>query len=205
MEVTLKFKLANYLMRNEEAFAAAVAVIQANKTLPSPKKVFMESKLNLDNFLKYPETLVDAMYRYLRDDGAWKTMRSILQMSEPECRAVIDLHARGLRQFKSYDHCDSAEIRQLISEALWDLTKEDQERVKLFLSWGILGDRNIPVYRTWCLGPYSLTDQILAEHSDRSAYLMSLIFTQIRRPDLLEKLTAAAQAQLNSEAMPDMT
>ena len=190
------FKLANYLMRKKAAFATVVANIRDHKTLPPDdieRIALMFEECGTDTLLIHPETLVIGMNCYLGDDVTWKILAGILQTHMPDF-TITDLHAYGLKKLGKYDRCNNGKIKGVILDELSSLREGDLERVKLLLLWGIVTDYNhIPLGRVVNSNPRRLTEQIFAKYSDHAAcVVMSLIFTQIQRLDLVEELTVAA-------------
>ena len=208
MELTLKFKLANYLMMKEEAFATVLASIRHTEILPlaEDKIAGLLKKYGPDNLLKHPETLINGMYCYLGEDVTWKILRGVFKLRKPNypLMATIDLYAHGLKKLEKYDGCSSGEIKKVIGDALSNLREAELERVKLLLSWEIVKDyAHIPFGRIEGSSPCHLTDQIYTSYYDHAVCVMALIFTQIQRLDLVEELTAAARARCDTEAIPD--
>ena len=204
MELTRKFEMANYLMRYKHAFATVLADVRANKTLNEPQQIaLMLGARSADKLLKHPETLVDAMTWYLREPIAWTILVGILQKHWIYFN-VVDLHAHGLEKLDKYDRCNNSDIKKVILDAISSMGDSELERVKLLLSWEIVkGYGHIPL---GCLENSSrrrLTKQIIIQYSDHAAFVMSLIFTQIQRLDLVGRLDAAARVQCDTKAIPD--
>uniref|UniRef100_A0A8D0CZ81 Pyrin domain-containing protein n=1 Tax=Sander lucioperca TaxID=283035 RepID=A0A8D0CZ81_SANLU len=92
-------------------------------------------------------------------------------------------------------------FEMVILDALSELSEADLDRVKLLLSWAIVKEYgHIPRGCIETLRPCRLTQEIATRYSDHAAYVMSLIFTQIQRPDMVEELAAAARVPMHAEA-----
>lgn len=192
------FKMVNYLMRTKAAFATVVANIRAHKALPPDsidQLALMFKECGADTLLKYPETLVHGTYCYLGHDVTWNIVLGILKLHMPEF-SVTHLSAHGLERLERLDRCNNSKIDKVILDALSNLREGDLERVKLMLSWEIVTNYgHIPLARVESSSPRRLTEQIFSRYSDHTAYVMTLIFTQIQRLDMVEKLTAAVEAK----------
>lgn len=201
---TRMFKMANYLRRGEHVCADVLENIQANRALArSAKKliVLMFEEYGADTLLKHPETLVNAMTRYLGTDVTWDILAGSLHRCQIDF-SVTDLHAHGLDRLGMYDRCDTGGILQLVQDALLKLREMDNEleRVKLLLSWGIVSDcGTIPLRLSEQFSLDQLAWRIVTTYSYRTVYVMCLIFTQIGREDLVETLTAAARVGLQCD------
>lgn len=194
MELTQQFKLANYLMRKEDAFDSAVAGILDRKT--EDNIAGMLKKHGADKLLKHPETLVEGMCRSLGHKDTLETLCVILNMSESDTLEAIEHYARDLETLEKYKRCDNDQIKRVIRDALFQVTGEELERVKLLLSWTIVKDHGrIPFGSIERSHPCDLTHQLVNKYHVHAAYVMSLIFTQIQRKDLVEELTAAARVR----------
>lgn len=91
MELTNKFKMANYLMRNKDVFQKLVAAIQDHKNMPLDSRLretlrMMLKRQRSDAYVKYPETLINIMYSYFGREVAWTlivdTLRNTIVTSE---------------------------------------------------------------------------------------------------------------------------
>lgn len=199
MELTSKFKLANYLKTKVGAFATVLDAIRANKTLPPAEDKIADvlKKYGSDKLLKHPETLVDGMYCYLGKDVTWNFLLGVFRMDNPGYPVLdtINLYAHSLEKFKKYDQCNNSEMKKVIRDALLHIRKAELERVKLLLSWEIIKDYGyIHFGEIEMSSRCHLTEQIVSRYSDHATYVMTLIFNQIQREDLVEKLTIAAMA-----------
>ena len=211
MEPTLKFKLANLLMKNYKAFDTVVADIRTNETPPlaTEKIAGVLKKYGPDNLLQHPETLLDGMYRHLGDNDAWTILLGIFRMHKPDFPALanIKIYMQGLEKLARYFRAHGpAELgmERVILDALSDLSEAELKRVKLLLSWTIVQAYGKVNRACICTSsPDHLTEQIFAKYSEHAAYVMSLVFTQIERPDLLDKLAEAASVRREAEAIPD--
>lgn len=205
---TRVFKMVHYLTRGKDFFDEVVENIRVNETLPpdNTKRIaLMVEEYGADTLMKHPETLVNGMNCYLGNDVTWNILAGILHRRWIDF-SITDLHAHGLERLEKYDRCDNSKIKELILDALLDLKESEAEldRVKLLLSWEIVRDYGrIAIGLSEHSSPRQLTEQIITEYSDHTAYVLSLIFTQIRRPDLVERLTAATRVQCDTKAFPD--
>lgn len=197
MELTNKFKMANYLMRNKDMFQKLVATIQDHRNTPLEGTQRESLRIMLrrnksDNFVKYPETLMNKMYSYLGSEVAWTLIVDTLRKHHVEFR-VTDIEAHGLEGLAKHDmYCDS-NLRSTLETTLVNLSHADVNRVKLLLSWEIVkGYNHIPYCVIEMKDIYDLADSIYSIHFQHAVYVMTLILTHIEQLDLVMELTSAS-------------
>lgn len=203
MGLTRIFKMANYLRRDKGAFhAISMDYRSCWATLPETDQMELNEDCRPEAVLTHPEGLLEVLTYYVDEDTAWDGMLVVLRRSMRDFN-VADLEAHDLEKLEKYDRRDDGETRRVVLDALSGLSEADLDMVKLLLSWEIVsGHASIPRDGTEKSNPSRLTEQIFAKHSDHAAYVMSLIFAQIQRPDLVNRLTEATRLPWDHEAVP---
>lgn len=198
--------MAHYLRRDKRAFDVVSRAIRAGRgeTLHGPQWIVVNNdKFDPADICAHPETLLHGLNCYIGDDVAWRAVLGVLRTRMPGFN-TLKLHVRDLKKLERYDWCNNCEIQKAVLEALSGLSEAELKRVKLLLSWTIVQAYGKVNRACICTSsPDHLTEQIFAKYSEHAAYVMSLVFTQIERPDLLDKLAEAASVRREAEAIPD--
>lgn len=193
MELTNKFKMANYLMRNKDIFQKLMAAIQDHKNLPLDSGLRKTLRLMLkrqrsDTYVKYPETLINITHSYFGSEVAWTLLVGILQKHHCEFK-ITDIEAHGLEGLAKHDVYRASNLRSILENALSNLSHADVKRVKLLLSWEIVkGYNHIPYCVIEMKDIYDLADEIVSRHFTHAVYVMTLILTHIEQMDLVVEL-----------------
>ena len=205
MKLSWAYQLAHYLMRTEDAFDVVVRAVRDHKNLirdETEQIAYMLEAYGTEKLLKHPERLVDGMCLYLGERITRNVVLGILRTHLPDFNST-DLNAYEPKKLEKYDRCNNGKLKGVILDILSELSEDDLERVKLLLSWGVLmGYGLIRRERVMSLSPCHLAEQIFSQCSDHPAIVMSLIFTQIQRADLVEELAAAAREGHSFDAIP---
>ena len=196
MELSEKFKMAYYLMKNRELFDNLVASLKEYKNLPEDVNrqdiARVLRKYNEAAFGKHPEILIHMMYSCLLRDVAWnllvhmlKTLRSDFQLT------ALDAHIETL---SAYGHGNRKNLHMTMLDILERLTIADVTRVKLLLSWKIIeGHEGLKYGRLETMNIYDLAHYIVQVYSVRAVRAMSLILAQIEQMDLVVTLSKATR------------
>lgn len=197
MELTNKFKMANYLMRNKDVFQKLVAAIQDHKNMPLDSRLretlrMMLKRQRSDAYVKYPETLINIMYSYFGREVAWTLIVDTLGKHHSDFR-ITDIEAHGLEGLAKLDKYRPSNLRSILENTLANLSHADVKRVKLLLSWEIVkGYNHIPYGVIEMKDIYCLADEIYSRQFDQAVYVMTLILTHIEQMDLVVELTSAS-------------
>jgi hypothetical protein len=197
MELTNKFKMANYLMRNKDVFQKLVAAIQDHKNMELDSRLratlrMMLTRQRSDAYVKYPETLINIMYTYFGREVAWTLIVDTLRKHHSDFR-ITDIEAHGLEGLAKHDKYRHSNLPSILENTLANLSHADVNRVKLLLSWEIVkGYNHISYGVIEKKDIYDLADQIYSRQFDHAVYVMTLILTHIEQLDLVVELTSAS-------------
>lgn len=195
MELTRKYKMAYYLMRNRETYDKLVVSIQNYKGLPlhvdlTDKIRRMLRKYSSEKFVDHPEILIHIMWSYLTRDVAWNVVVYMLKKLDPDFQ-LTDLDAHDLEKLSKHD-CGNLNLKASVRGTLESLKGADVRRVKLLLSWEIIeGYDHVRYGRIETMSIWDLADHIVSTYFDHAVFVMSLILAQIEQMDLVVTLTKA--------------
>lgn len=176
-------------------FDFVVRAIHEHKSLQLQERTQVERMLeecDSCDLRNHPETLLYCMYCYLGDTATWKILTDIVRKTRNDF-SIHEVQFNGLDELEKYKRCNNREIQGAILDALADLREAELARVKLLLSSTIAEEYgHIATAHIYDSSPEHLADKIVSTYCTHAVYVMILVFTQIERMDLVEKLTCLA-------------